>query len=332
MNGLRIKDGHGRRINYLRLAVTDRCNLRCQYCMPAEGIDFLPRKELLSYEEMLRLVSIVSAAGVKKIRITGGEPFLKKDIDYFLRSLRQIDSLEKIHITTNGTLLDKYLDLLQDINIDGVNLSLDTLDEARFYEITRRTGLEQVKKMMDRLIEMSIPLKVNMVVMAGKNTQDILPMAELAKTRNIQVRFIEEMPFNGGSGLSGQALWSSQDILGELTKYFGAPQTMPAPHGATAQVYHWQQFQGSIGIIPAFSRTFCGQCNRMRITAQGKLKTCLYDSGVFDLKGLLRNGASDLEILNAIQDAFKHKAKDGFEAEKQLFNIGHRESMSTIGG
>ncbi len=118
MNGLRIKDGHGRIINYLRLAVTDRCNLRCQYCMPAEGIDFLPRKELLSYEEMLRLVSIVSAAGVKKIRITGGEPFLKKDIDYFLRTLRQIDSLEKIHITTNGTLLDKYLDLLQDINID----------------------------------------------------------------------------------------------------------------------------------------------------------------------------------------------------------------------
>lgn len=332
MNGLRIKDGHGRIINYLRLAVTDRCNLRCQYCMPAEGIDFLPRKELLSYEEMLRLVSIVSAAGVKKIRITGGEPFLKKDIDYFLRALRQIDALEKIHITTNGTLLDKYLDLLQEINIDGVNLSLDTLDEARFFEITRRTGLEQVKNMMDRLTEMSIPLKVNMVVMAGKNTQDIIPMAELAKTQNIQVRFIEEMPFNGGAGLSGQALWNSQDILRELTEYYGVPQTMPAPHGATAQVYHWQQFQGSIGIIPAFSRTFCGQCNRMRITAQGKLKTCLYDSGVFDLKGLLRNSASDIEILNAIQDAFRHKAKDGFEAEKQVFNVGHRESMSTIGG
>ena len=332
MNGLRIKDGHGRIINYLRLAVTDRCNLRCQYCMPAEGIDFLPRKELLSYEEMLRLVSIVSAAGVKKIRITGGEPFLKKDIDYFLRALRQIDALEKIHITTNGTLLDKYLDLLQEINIDGVNLSLDTLDEARFFEITRRTGLEQVKNMMDRLTEMSIPLKVNMVVMAGKNTQDIIPMAELAKTQNIQVRFIEEMPFNGGAGLSGQALWNSQDILRELTEYYGVPQTMPAPHGATAQVYHWQQFQGSIGIIPAFSRTFCGQCNRMRITAQGKLKTCLYDSGVFDLKGLLRNSGSDIEILNAIQDAFRHKAKDGFEAEKQVFNVGHRESMSTIGG
>ena len=332
MNGLRIKDGHGRIINYLRLAVTDRCNLRCQYCMPAEGIDFLPRKELLSYEEMLRLVSIVSAAGVKKIRITGGEPFLKKDIDYFLRALRQIDALEKIHITTNGTLLDKYLDLLQEINIDGVNLSLDTLDEARFFEITRRSGLEQVKNMMDRLTEMSIPLKVNMVVMAGKNTQDIIPMAELAKTQNIQVRFIEEMPFNGGAGLSGQALWNSQDILRELTEYYGVPQTMPAPHGATAQVYHWQQFQGSIGIIPAFSRTFCGQCNRMRITAQGKLKTCLYDSGVFDLKGLFRNSASDKEILKSIQDAFRHKAKDGFEAEKQVFNVGHRESMSTIGG
>ena len=327
-----MKDRYGRHINYLRLAVTDRCNLRCHYCMPEEGIKYIPKVELLTYEEMLRLVQVLSAEGVDKLRLTGGEPFVRKDLIGFLKEVRSNTAIQSLNMTTNGTLCKAHLEDIKDLNFNSINLSLDTLDEGRFFEITRREGLADVLYSMDAFLQMPLKLKVNMVVMSDVNTEDLIPMALLAKDKDLSVRFIEEMPFNGGTHRpSGQSL-SYRDIILRLQAHFGDLELIPSAHGATAMEYRVKGFKGTLGVIPAYSRTFCGSCNRLRITAQGLLKTCLYDKGIFDLKAILRNGATDSMLRDTIIQAVQHKAKNGFEAEKERFDSTIMESMSTIGG
>jgi molybdenum cofactor biosynthesis protein A len=325
-------DGFGRHINYLRLAVTDRCNLRCHYCMPEEGINYIPREELLSYEEMIRLIKILATNDVQKLRITGGEPFVRKDLIPFLESVNQHTNIQSLNITTNGTLCKPHLDAIEKLHFNSINLSLDTLDRDRFYQISRRKGLEDVLDVLDAFTLMDVKLKINMVVMSDSNIEDIIPMALLAKDKNISVRFIEEMPFNGGSERVKADIWNHKDILTYLEKEFGALQHSVASHGATAVNYKPKGFEGNLGIIPAHSRTFCGLCNRLRITAKGILKTCLYDKGVFDLKSFMRHGASDEDLLLTVQSALLNKAKDGFEAEGKRSQNKLMESMSTIGG
>ncbi|MEL7250707.1 MAG: radical SAM protein, partial [Bacteroidota bacterium] len=190
-------DNHGRHINYLRLAVTDRCNLRCFYCMPEEGIDYVARKQLLSYEEMVRIVSVLVPLGISKIRLTGGEPFLRRDFMDFLRNISRLEGLEQINLTTNGTLTEQHIPELKAMGIHSVNLSIDTLDRQRFYDITRRDSLPQVWSTFEALLDAGIPTKLNAVVMDGRNIEDILPMVELTERYPVSVRFIEEMPFNG---------------------------------------------------------------------------------------------------------------------------------------
>ena len=325
-------DGYGRSINYLRLAVTDRCNLRCHYCMPEEGINYIPRKELLSYEEMLRLVKLLANQEVHKLRITGGEPFVRKDLIYFLEAVRHQTNVQSLNITTNGTLCKPHLDSIEKLQFNSINLSLDTLDKDRFFQIARRDGFDDVMDVLDAFSLMNMHLKINMVVMADSNLEDIIPMALLAKDKNIAVRFIEEMPFNGGTHRDKQSIWDHEDIYQHLEKEFGPLQATDTKHGATATTYKVKDFKGQIGIIPAYSRTFCGLCNRLRITAKGILKTCLYDDGVFDLKGFMRNGANDEDLLLAVKSALLHKAKDGFQAEVKRSGNKLMESMSTIGG
>ena len=326
-------DNHGRPIEYLRLSVTDRCNLRCFYCMPEEGIRYLPKKELLTYEEMLRLTKILTAFGVKKVRLTGGEPFVRKDLMGFIGELHNINGIEGIHLTTNGVLTAPYIKSFKAAGIRSVNLSLDTLDRERFHKITRRDELPQVMETLYALLDAGIETKVNAVVMEGQNTDDILPLAELAREYPVEVRFIEEMPFNGEGSHYPVLRWTHKRILKELKKAFPGIQRRLDEAGATAATYGVEGFRGSVGIIAAFSRTFCGACNRIRITAQGTLKTCLYDEGVLDLRLLMRSGASDGEISMALRRAFRSRAADGFEAE-QSRTPGHgvSESMSTIGG
>lgn len=324
-----LVDKFGRQITYARIGVTDRCNLRCFYCMPEEGINYLPKKELLSYEELHRLIRLLSAEGVNKIRITGGEPFVRKDLIGFIRSLKSIKDLEEINITTNGVLIAPYLDELKELGISSINLSIDSLDRDRFAKITRRDVFDQVWSAFHEILSRDIPLKLNAVVMKGQNEEDIIPMAELSQKFPVSVRFIEEMPFNG-TGSQHEHI-SFKDILERLRSHFSAVDKLDDPANSTAYHYKVKGSIGNIGLIAAHSRTFCGSCNRIRVTSQGSLQNCLYDGGGLNLKSLLRQGINDQEVIRSLKDAIFTKSKDGFEAEKNRGLVDF-ESMSTIGG
>lgn len=333
MKDKKLFDKQGRVINYLRLAVTDRCNLRCFYCMPETGIDFTPRTDLLSYEELLRLTRVLSEMGINKLRITGGEPFVRKDMMKFIASVNDLRRIEKINITTNGTITRAFIPDFKKVGIASVNLSLDTLDKDRFFEITRRDVLPEVLGTLDSLLSHDIPTKINTVVMDGKNIQDITEMVKLTKDNPISVRFIEEMPFNGADAHYTSLKWDYNAILEHIRQTYPTIEKKVAPPHSTAALYQIPGFKGDIGIIAAYSRTFCGSCNRLRVTPKGVLRTCLYDSGTFNLRDFMRNGATDEQLVSIIQEAFDNRAKDGFEAEKKRHpDLGLNESMSTIGG
>ena len=326
-------DNHGRTVNYLRLAVTDRCNLRCFYCMPEKGITYVPRTELLSYEEMIRLVNLVVELGISKIRITGGEPFIRKDLMSFLANISQLESLTEINITTNGTLIHKIIPKLKAMGISSINLSLDSLSEERFFQITRRDDFQKVMQSLDMILAHKIKTKINMVVMNNRNIEDIIPMVELSRKEKISVRFIEEMPFNGTAAPNFRNHWNHIKILEHIKSHYSEVEKIPDPLYSTSMNYKIKEASGSFGIIAAYSRTFCGTCNRLRVTPQGTLKTCLYDNGVFNLKSLMRSGASDEQVKLAIVEAVNHRDKDGFEAERnRVGGLPVSESMSTIGG
>ncbi|MEM9820141.1 MAG: GTP 3',8-cyclase MoaA [Bacteroidota bacterium] len=333
MSRIKLHDNHGRIINYVRLAVTDRCNLRCFYCMPAEGINYVPRENLLTFEEMERVIRLLASMGIEKIRITGGEPFIRKGILSFLDRLSQIDGLEQIHLTTNGTTTSPLVPELKRMGIQSVNLSLDSLDADRFYQITRRKVFDQVMDTFTALLRHGIPTKINTVVMANRNIEDIIPMAELTKKHPVSVRFIEEMPFNGSGAKEGVDFWSHRRIHQHLQERYPGLYKIPDAPFSTSHNYQIPGYQGKIGIIAAYSRTFCGTCNRIRITPKGMLKTCLYDDGVFNIRNFIRAGASDTEMKTLFLEALSNRSKNGFEAESQ--RNGNRpvsESMSTIGG
>ena len=329
----KLYDNHGRLINYVRLAVTDRCNLRCFYCMPEEGIKYVAREDLLTYEEMERLIRILVKLGIEKVRITGGEPFVRKDMMDFLRAISKLKGLRQINITTNGTLTAPLIPELKKLGIHSINLSLDSLDKQRFFEITRRDQFEKVMETFHALIEHGIRTKINAVVMEGKNIEDIAPMVELTKQYPVSVRFIEEMPFNGEGSHYPVLVWNHVKILDHLRKHYPDIAKIPDPPHSTSYNYQIPGHQGTVGIIAAYSRTFCGTCNRIRLTPQGSLKTCLYDDGVFNVRDLMRAGATDGEMETAFLEAINHRAKDGWEAERnRQFGLPVSESMSTIGG
>jgi molybdenum cofactor biosynthesis protein A len=328
-----LYDNHGRQISYVRLAVTDRCNLRCFYFMPEEGIKYVAREELLSYEEMERLIRMMVPMGIDKVRITGGEPFLRKGMVEFLEKIATIEGLKKLNITTNGTLTASLVPRLKEIGIHSVNLSLDSLDPSRFLAITRRDSFQSVMDTLEALLSHGIPTKINTVVMNGRNIEDLVPLTELASNRPIDVRFIEEMPFNGEGAHEDQGVWNHTHILAHLRAHFPDIEKIPDPPHSTSMNYHIPGFNGTVGIIAAYSRLFCGSCNRIRLTPQGILKTCLYDSGVFNIRDLMRAGADDRQVAQALREALGHRAKDGFEAEQdRRFGRPVSESMATIGG
>lgn len=326
-----LYDNHGRKINYLRLAVTDRCNLRCFYCMPEEGINFLDRKDLLSYEEMERIVRVFAGLGINKVRITGGEPFVRKGLMGFLQRLSKINGLDHLHLTTNGTVNAKLIPELKALGMKSVNLSLDSLDAKRFFEITRRDCFDQVMETFDQLLKHNIPTKINMVVMGRRNTDDILPMIELTKEKDISVRFLEEMPFNGQGARPADQLWNHAMIYNYLEANYPDLEKLPDPPHSTSKNYKIPGYKGSFGIIASYSRMFCGSCNRIRLTPTGLLKTCLYDGGVFNIKDLIRAGATDDQLTTTLLEALGNRAKDGFEAENRR-NKDISESMASIGG
>lgn len=329
-------DNHGRRLTYLRLSVTDRCNLRCLYCMP-EAMHFLPATDLLEWHELERLVRASVDMGITKVRITGGEPFLREGLMDFLRTLRRIAGLHDLSLTTNGVLTTPFVPELKALGV-SVNLSLDTLNRETFKHLTRRNELDAVMHTFEALLHHKVETKLNAVVMSGLNTADIVPLAELTRRFPVSVRYIEEMPFNGigdmdsvvGTG-DRHSIWTHHDILGALQAAYPDMHKLSSEPESTSVNYRISNFAGTVGIIAAASRTFCGTCNRLRLTAKGTLQTCLYEHGGLDVRALLRQGINNDGLQAAMRRAVSHRYKDGFEAEANR-PTPVSESMSTIGG
>ncbi|MCF6296870.1 MAG: GTP 3',8-cyclase MoaA [Flavobacteriaceae bacterium] len=328
-----LTDKFGRKITYLRLAVTDRCNLRCQYCMPAHGIDIVKREELLTFKEMYRITRILSELGVNKVRLTGGEPFVRKGFVSFLEMLSFNDKLDEINITTNGALISKHIIKLEELKIKTINLSIDSLSKESFAKITRRNIFNQVYKTLEKLEESSLKLKLNTVIQSGVNTDEIIDFIELTKHKNLEVRFIEEMPFNGTGQRATKEVWNYTKILDLIKSKYPEIKPLISEKSSTSKMFKMEGYLGSFGIIPAFTRTICGDCNRIRITATGLFKNCLFDEGVFNIRAFIRNGATDSELKQLFLSIVKEKPENGFIAEANRKNNKNvSESMSTIGG
>ena len=320
-------DALGRNIDYIRLSITDRCSLRCTYCMPEGGVQWLPHERILRYEELLRLCRIFVSLGITKFKITGGEPLVRRGVADFIRSLKAIDGVESVTLTTNGVDLASQLPALLDAGVDGINLSLDTLDRARFSERTRRDALPQVLEGLDAALQVpGLNLKLNCVSMAGC-AEDWLALARIAKERNVTVRFIELMPIGMGQGsvpcTEAEVTAALEAVYGKLTPY-----DTPLGNGP-AHYFTLPGFTGKIGFISAVSHAFCDRCNRVRLTASGYLKTCLqYDTGA-DLAALLDE--SDETICAAVTDAIARKPKS-HQFQSAAVEHGEQHIMSQIGG
>lgn len=333
--GVKIKsmliDNHNRHINYLRLAVTDRCNLRCNYCMPSEGINFVKNDKLLSIDELITLSSILVGQGIDKIRITGGEPFVRKDLMVLLRHLKDLEGLKDISVTTNATLIGPYIDELKELGIKDVNVSLDAIDRGTFERITRRDQYDVVHENLIRLISEGFNVRINFIVLEGQNEQDILSILELMKHYPVSVRFLEEMPFNGGSKSFQTIKWDYKVILKHITNAFPNYVKLESPKTSTSINYQIENHKSTFGLIPSFSRTFCGTCNRLRLTATGDVITCLYGKPKANLRDIIRAENSSKGVEEAILKAIDSRAKTGFEAQQEHTTV-FDSSMTSIGG
>jgi cyclic pyranopterin phosphate synthase len=324
----RLTDNHGRNVTYLRLAITDRCNLRCRYCRPEEGVPFIPHKEILTFEELERLTTIFCEMGVVKVRITGGEPFSRRGCLPFLTRLRKIDGVQHLHITTNGVKTSRFLDELAAIGLDSINVSLDTLDHKRFWKITRRDYLEAVLQTVHGVLARDIPLKINSVVLKDTSDDEIIQLAGLARDFPIALRFIEKMPF---SGTVRSEKLENGNLSQRLKRIFPAIEEFTSDLPTTARIFALPDYKGTLGIIQGYSRLFCKTCNKVRITPTGMLKTCLYDNGVLDLKKMMRKGSGDEKIKSAIINCVQNSCVNGHEAEK-IASRSTEPSMASIGG
>ena len=298
-------DKLNRKIDYLRISVIDRCNLRCVYCMPEEGIESIPHDEILTYDEILRICEIVSELGIRKIKITGGEPLVRKDIVNLIRDIKNIDKIEQVTLTTNGILLHEMLDDLYDAGIDAINISLDTLNKDNFKKITRRDGLEKVLMSIDKAYDLGIRVKINCLAIRDFNLREIVEIASFAKDREIDVRFIELMPIGFGKKYNQI---DNDEILSILESRFGTFEIVTEKRGnGPAKYYRNQNMKGCIGFISAISHEFCESCNRIRLTSSGFLKLCLHYNKGIDLKGPIRNGISDEDLKKLIHNTIWNK-------------------------
>ncbi|MDO1514217.1 GTP 3',8-cyclase MoaA [Maribacter confluentis] len=326
-----LVDNHNRTINYLRLAVTDRCNLRCNYCMPEEGINFAKNDKLFTIDELVRLSSLMVSQGIDKIRITGGEPFVRKDLMVLLRNLASLKGLKDISVTTNATLIGPYIDELKELGIKNINVSMDAINRETFECITRRNHYDVVYNNMIRLITEGFNVRINFIALDGQNIEDIIPMLELTKHYNVSVRFLEEMPFNGGSKEFQSIKWDFRAILAHIKEAHPGYYKLQSPKTSTSINYKIPGFKGTFGVIPSFSRTFCGSCNRLRISATGDVITCLYAKASANLRDIMRADDVEANIKSAILQAVGSRAKTGFEAQEKYKDV-FSNSMTSIGG
>ena len=328
---LPLEDGHGRRIKDLRLSVTDRCNFRCQYCMPAEGLAWIERAEILTFYEIERLVTVFVSLGIADVRLTGGEPLVRRRFPALVRRLAAIDGLADLSLTTNGYLLERDAAALVEAGIQRVNVSIDSLQRDRFFQITRRDALPQVMRglhAIGRHPEVH-PVKVNAVAMRGFTEEEALGFAEFARSTDFQVRFIEFMPLDGDRAWTPDSVLTGEELR-ELIHRTHPLEELPREPSATARVFHFVDGKGEIGFINPVSEPFCADCNRIRLTADGKLRTCLFSMQETDLRDPLRKGASDGELEAVIRDAVWRK-----ELKHRIGEPGFQQpprTMSAIGG
>src|SRR4051812_17839373 len=326
-----LQDGHGRRISDLRVSVTDRCNFRCQYCMPAEGLPWLERSEILSFEEVARLVGLFASMGVGDVRLTGGGPPVRRGFPQLVSMLSTIEGVEALSATPNGSLLERDAAALVEAGVDRVTVSIDSLQRDKFFEMTRRDALPQVLRGLDALAAHPEihPIKVNAVAMRGFTEGEALRFAEFARSTAFQVRFIEFMPLDADHAWSPDSVLTGKELRSLIHAVYPLEE-LPREPSATARVFRFADGKGEIGFINPVSEPFCADCNRVRLTAEGKLRTCLFSPHETDLRAPLRTGASDAEVEALIRDAVWRKELKHHVGEK-----GFRQparSMSAIGG
>ncbi len=326
-----LVDGHGRRISDLRVSVTDRCNFRCQYCMPADGLPWLERSEVLSFEEIERVVRLMVGMGIEDVRLTGGEPLVRRDFPRLVSMLSPIEGLKDLSLTTNGYLLERDAAALVEAGISRVNVSIDSLQRDRFFQITRRDSLPQVLRGLEELAKHPEvhPIKVNAVAMRNFTEEEAIPFAEFARSTAFQVRFIEFMPLDADQNWTPDSVLTGEELRQIINSAYPIEE-LPREPSATARVFRFADGTGEIGFINPVSEPFCADCNRVRITAEGKLRTCLFSLHETDLREPLRSGASEAELEKIIRDAVWRK-----ELKHHVGEPGFRQpprTMSAIGG
>lgn len=328
-----LVDKHQRTHNYLRISLTEKCNLRCTYCMPAEGIPLTPAAHLMSAYEIFEIASHFVKRGVDKIRLTGGEPTVRKDINQIIERLSSLPT--KLALTTNGLMIHRHIDVLKKADVDVINISIDSLDREKFKKITLRDQYEQLEKNMALLDSQGFRLKLNVVLLKGINDDEIIPFINLSKDRNWQIRFIEFMPFDGNNWDRSKTV-SLEAILKTAESHYGSSQIKRLKDAVndTAKNYKIDGFTGSFAVISTVTNPFCDSCNRLRLTADGKLKNCLFSSDEYDLLSSLRNGESlDSLIDIALRDKFAARAGlDDPNAFNNPENHKNNRSMIAIGG
>jgi cyclic pyranopterin phosphate synthase len=323
-----LVDSFGRVHTDLRISVTDRCNFRCTYCMPEEGMEWLPRSEVLTFEELERLARLlVEVHGIRSIRLTGGEPTVRAHLPVLVAKLSALSA--DLSLTTNGATLHSVAPALADAGLRRVNVSLDTLQPARFAELTRRDQLDDVLRGIDAALDAGLtPVKVNVVVVRGVNDDEIVELARYGRARGVTVRFIEWMPLDGGDAWSDDQVVTQAEIVEQIHAVF--PLEPMARGSAPAERFRYLDGHGEVGVIPSVTRPFCEQCDRIRLTADGQLRSCLFSLEDHDLRTLLRSGAGDEELSDAIEACVG--AKWAGHAIGKVQFVKPRRSMSQIGG
>lgn len=326
-----LVDSFGRVHNNLRISVTDRCNIRCFYCMPESNVQFLPRTELLTFEELTRFVSVAAKCGVNKLRLTGGEPLVRSNLSDLVGRLAKIDGIQDIALTTNGLLLADYAQPLFEAGLHRLNVSLDGLSEATFQKISRRSGLEKVLAGIDKAIEIGFKkIRLNAVSIAGITEPEIIPLAQFARAKKLELRFIEFMPLDADKSWASDQVLSGEQIKAMIESEIGS--LVPAERVDKSQPsmdFDFADGNGRIGFINPISQPFCSDCNRIRITAEGKFRNCLFSTSEWDLRKILREGGTDADIEAAVRDSIgQKKAAHGIDSdafvrpEKAMFQIG----------
>lgn len=324
-----MKDQYGRQINYMRVSVTDRCNLRCIYCMPEEGIKQVSHQDILTYDEIVQIVNAAAEVGITRIKLTGGEPLVRKNLAGLVEALRAVPGIEEVTVTTNGVLLKEQIGKLAKAGISAVNISVDSLDPDMYASIARKDALAAVLEGMEAAVSCpGLKVKINCVPLKGLNEEEWVRLAQIARERPIDVRFIEMMPMGLGRDFQGS---SQKEVLERLRETFGPEQYLDGNFGNGPATYvHFNGFAGKIGFISALSHKFCSECNRIRMTAEGFLKPCLQYASGEDLRKMIRNGASEEELIRAINRTIYYKpachhfeVDDSAEFEhKKMFRIG----------